>query len=328
MVNLSLEKNECGQVLVVEFAGKTSRFPVKEDRKIENFEVLDFKYYKCKVRDGYWDVQVNHVPDVPSELYPFPDVNEGVISYNDGMGHRSRYPMLLLYVKNHIFEFTGSNIPGVCVVESKDYSKNGKWSNTTYSIRLAAGVKSSALMQDWNSGRYVNDVTSLKKIAESLGVYGVQNSALEIFCKDRLPNTWVRYEEYLRNLDEIAEMEERVNYQFIKLEYNEHIIVSRKGYNRLLVNGILFEGENIPDLVQVISHESYSGHRGGGKIWRLMVPANAEIVELPEYDPYGGEDSLETRGFILQNGKWVKGEVREKENPDPESPFAFLNGLF
>lgn len=330
MVSLKLEKGENRQILTVYFADKTSTFEVNESSKIEDFEVQNEKYFTCEICNAEirFRVAINHTPEIPQPI-PFNGIEGSVIHYNDGRLQRGRYPKLLIYVRNHVYEFEGQNIPGICVVENKDYTKAGKWSNTTYQIRLAAGVKSSQISPNFESSKYVDDVTSINKIAEQLGLDGVQNLAIEIFCKSVLPNTWKRYEDYLDNLDQISEMESRISDNFIRYEYNEHIIVHRTGYNRLLVNDILFDGENIPDLVQIVGSRSYSGHRGGGKIWELMIPASANVVELPEKDPYGGNDSLESRGYTVRDGKWIKtSEIIELNEPNPDSPFAILNGIF
>jgi len=330
MVSLKLEKGENCQSLVVNFVDKTSTFEVKESSKIEDFEIQNEKYFTCEICNAEirFRVAIDHTPEIPEPVL-FNGVEASVIVYNDGRMPRGHYPKLLIYVRNHIYHFEGQNIPGICVIENKDYTKAGQWSNTTYQIRLAGGVKSSTIIPNWDSSKYVDDVTSITKIAEQLGLVGVQNRAIEIFCKSILPRTWKRHEDYLDNLDQIAEMETRISDSFIRYEYNEHIIVHRTGCNRLIVNDVLFDGENIPDLIQIVGSRSYSGHRGGGKIWELMIPASAEVVELPEKDPYGGDDSLERRGYTVKDGKWVKsGEIIERSEPDPDSPFAILNGVF
>ena len=63
------------------------------------------------------------------------------IKFSDKMRNRSRNPHLLLVKKDgELVKFIGKSIPGVCVITSESYEKNGKWSGSSYSISLADGV--------------------------------------------------------------------------------------------------------------------------------------------------------------------------------------------
>ena len=53
-----------------------------------------------------------------------------------GIGRRRMF-----FVKEEqAYEFQGESIPGVCVVLSEEYNKNGKWSYTAYRLALASNV--------------------------------------------------------------------------------------------------------------------------------------------------------------------------------------------
>ncbi|MBI4356494.1 MAG: hypothetical protein HY559_01255 [Gammaproteobacteria bacterium] len=63
------------------------------------------------------------------------------LQYNDGLLNAGRTPKLFLVLSNgNIVKFQGENIPGILVVKSSKYQKNGKWSNTTYQLEIADGV--------------------------------------------------------------------------------------------------------------------------------------------------------------------------------------------
>lgn len=77
------------------------------------------------------------------------------IEWNDGLGSRSRSPWLLLIKGEEIVAFTGETIPGFVVVRGTNYKKNGKWSNTTYRLTLADGVREISGRAGWESGLFV-----------------------------------------------------------------------------------------------------------------------------------------------------------------------------
>ncbi len=63
-------------------------------------------------------------------------------TYNDGQGHRDRAAFaVLISADGAVTAFTGTSIPKLVAVTGREYVKNGKWSNTTYSLTLAEGVR-------------------------------------------------------------------------------------------------------------------------------------------------------------------------------------------
>lgn len=58
-------------------------------------------------------------------------------NWNDGMRNRSRDPYLFVIKGTEIVRFVGKGVEGkLGVVESK-FNKNGKWSNTEYSLAIS-----------------------------------------------------------------------------------------------------------------------------------------------------------------------------------------------
>lgn len=64
------------------------------------------------------------------------------VEFNDGLCSGNRRPRLYLALPNgDVVKFEGVNVPNVCAVLTAQYEKNGKWSNTTYSVGLVDGVR-------------------------------------------------------------------------------------------------------------------------------------------------------------------------------------------
>jgi hypothetical protein len=69
------------------------------------------------------------------------EVVSGAFEYNDGLYPGGRKPTLFLVAKDgSVHVFNGRAIPAVANVEGERFTKNGKWSNTTYRLRVASAV--------------------------------------------------------------------------------------------------------------------------------------------------------------------------------------------
>jgi len=64
-----------------------------------------------------------------------------IYKYNDGLHNAGRTPRLYLVKGRECKKFEGAEIYDFCVILKSEYEKCGKWSNTTYELELAAGVK-------------------------------------------------------------------------------------------------------------------------------------------------------------------------------------------
>jgi hypothetical protein len=64
-------------------------------------------------------------------------------------------------------KFAGENIPGYCAVVTARYEKNGKWSNTTYELDLAPGVRALHLLSPMH-GTWGDNFGSWGEVAEYL----------------------------------------------------------------------------------------------------------------------------------------------------------------
>jgi len=61
--------------------------------------------------------------------------------YNDGLREGSRRPRLWFARGGEVRKFEGTNIPDWVVIIRNIFEKKGKWSNTTYDLELAPGVR-------------------------------------------------------------------------------------------------------------------------------------------------------------------------------------------
>jgi len=81
-------------------------------------------------------------------------------TWSDGPGSRGRGAWLLFIRGDEVIPFSGQDIPGVVVVRGTDYTKNGKWSHTTYRLQLADGIRYIAGRSGWETGRFVEGLGS------------------------------------------------------------------------------------------------------------------------------------------------------------------------
>lgn len=79
--------------------------------------------------------------------------NATTFKFNNGLMSGGREPRLWFVKGGQAVKFVGQNIKGYCVVASEKFNKNGKWSNTDYSLLLSPGVRAiylcAELHQKW-----------------------------------------------------------------------------------------------------------------------------------------------------------------------------------
>lgn len=77
--------------------------------------------------------------DFPAEPVVKKDPRE--YTHNSAMRNGSREPCLWIALRGELHTFLGQDIGGVCRIMSEDRKKAGKWSGTTYQLRLAKEAK-------------------------------------------------------------------------------------------------------------------------------------------------------------------------------------------
>lgn len=138
------------------------------------------------------------------------------ITWSNGIGSRGRNPFLLFVRGDEVIVFREENIPGVVVVRGTDYTKNGKWSHTTYRLELANGIRHIAGRDGWETGRFVEGLASAvgcktpdtwMDTANALGVS--VPSAMELLrsWRPKAAEKLDEVEQSLAKLEEVSEQE-------------------------------------------------------------------------------------------------------------------------
>jgi hypothetical protein len=117
-----------------------------------------------------------------------------------------------LFVRgDEVVVFDGQNIPGVVVVRGTDYTKNGKWSHTTYRLELASGIRHIAGRDGWETGRFVEGLGSAvgRKTpdtwAETASALGVSVPSAMEFLRSWRPKAAEKLDEVERLLAALEE---------------------------------------------------------------------------------------------------------------------------
>jgi hypothetical protein len=79
-------------------------------------------------------------------------------SFNDKMGSRSLSHRNFIVAGGLALEFVGKNLPG-CRIVREDFSKNGKWSHSTWDVELADEISVLVFSQDWDTGKWFPEKT-------------------------------------------------------------------------------------------------------------------------------------------------------------------------
>lgn len=90
-------------------------------------------------------------------------------SYNDGLLPGSRHPRLYLAKAGEAIKFEGFSIDDYCQVVKSIYEKGGKWSNTTYELAFAPGVRAIKLISPLH-GLWGDDLASWGEVVGTLGL--------------------------------------------------------------------------------------------------------------------------------------------------------------
>jgi len=91
------------------------------------------------------------------------------LKWNDGLLPAGRYPRLYLTKAGEACKFVGKNIPGFVAIAAADYQKSGKWSNTTYTLLLAPGVRAVELVSPMH-GTWGDSFASWGELIAAIGL--------------------------------------------------------------------------------------------------------------------------------------------------------------
>ena len=89
--------------------------------------------------------------------------------YDDGLVSGGRRPRLYLACGAEVARFEGQTIPNFCAIAAQKYTKQGKWSHTTFQLHLAPGVRALEFLSPLH-GTWGDDLPSWGAVAEALGL--------------------------------------------------------------------------------------------------------------------------------------------------------------
>ena len=110
-------------------------------------------------------------------------------TYNNGLRSGSRTPRLILgNPEKGYWKFEGKNIPGIVVILSERYEKNGKWSNTTYNLEISDDVTVLEMLSPLH-GLWGDKYTSFEEMSADTGI---PVDIMKNICKEEYPKTYER----------------------------------------------------------------------------------------------------------------------------------------
>lgn len=258
------------------------------------------------------------------------------IEWSDQLGPRERRAWLLIVANGRIHRFVGENIPGIVVVAGEDFTKDGKWSHTTYRLSVSDSARAIAGRDGWETGRFVEGLRAAVRSAEPLddwvgvaNALGVTIAEAKRFLGEWRPRAAERLDETeaaLLALDEVESGEgegaEKITISFGSptgrqraagfWEWPIRVLMGHEEVGRVTpVDGVY----GAHGRVTLLDVTWGGGYHGGSCSLTLAVPTGAEAVHGPEPEPapepavIGREEApMPTLGSL-----WAKGERRKKE---------------
>jgi putative CRISPR-associated protein (TIGR02620 family) len=104
------------------------------------------------------------------------------LRFNDGRKSRGHRDLLFVGVGPAVHRFAGQHIPGVVAVARSDYEKNGKWSNSTYYLRLAPGAWHLVSGNDWETGDRFHGCESVAAVVAEFRAAGCTAADADILA--------------------------------------------------------------------------------------------------------------------------------------------------
>ena len=110
-------------------------------------------------------------------------------TWNNQQGSRDRKAWLLVSTADAVTAFSGEHIPGKVGVLGEDREKAGKWSNSTFRLKVADGVRLIAGHDGWETGTFAEGLASAVGVkpptnwAEMAAALGVSVDAAKAVLK-------------------------------------------------------------------------------------------------------------------------------------------------
>lgn len=209
-----------------------------------------------------------------------------MVTWNNRIGHRGRSPHLWLRKAQRMYKFFGESIPDVCVVVGEDYTKEGKWSHTTYRLELAPGVKHFAFHSGWETGTIREGVGGGDTWASFASLLGVPLAEARRFLGEIAPASAAYYDKVEAELSALYELGgEDVSLQTLTFGNPTNRQIAAGWWEAPVV--ILDENGNVcgkivnqngtyvsyHDAVEVMFTKTMSGHHGGYVELTALLPS-------------------------------------------------------
>lgn len=218
------------------------------------------------------------------------------VTYSDKMGHRSRSPWAIVIGPGDKLElFTGESIPGKVAIVGADYTKNGKWSHSTYRLQLASGVRFLPGLMGWETGTFVEGLAyATGKITDRwhdvANALGVSLPAAQEFLRAWLPKAAGRLDRIEADLASLDEMS-TAGVATISISYGAPTRAERnEGFWEWPVRVLDEDGKEVGRIstdvgpsgdVRVLNCVRSFGHGGGYISLTLAVPEGCSVVHGP-----------------------------------------------
>lgn len=112
---------------------------------------------------------------------------------------------LLIDEKGEVFPFEGKSIPGVCHAQEVGFSKNGKWSDTTWQVEHRPSTTFVVATPDWDTGRKWPEATWPALYARfQKWAPHVKAAAIRSFIHATAPNAAARLDEAEKAVQEFV----------------------------------------------------------------------------------------------------------------------------
>ena len=105
------------------------------------------------------------------------------IVWDDQLGNRSRAPWLLLIKEGVVTPFLGQPVFGLVDAVGTSYTKNGKWSYTTYRLMVTDDVRSIPGKQGWETGTFREGLASALGVAH-IDTWAEMSAALGVSVEE------------------------------------------------------------------------------------------------------------------------------------------------
>jgi len=117
-----------------------------------------------------------------------------IITYSNRQGKRDRVAFLVFVKEGVLTPFSGVSIPGFCAVVGDHFTKDGKWSHTTYQIALAAGVTAIQGHSGWGTGLMSEGVAAAtsrpaNSWAELAAALGATLDSVQVWIRTAAPRS-------------------------------------------------------------------------------------------------------------------------------------------